>query len=213
MKKLFWLILYSAAMAYLESAVVVYLRFLYYPDGFDFPIMLVPPATAMVELGRELATLLMLFAVAKLAYRKPLHQFCAYMFCFGAWDIFYYIWLYVILGWPPSLLTWDILFLIPIPWIGPVLAPVMVSVSMITAAILIIRLEERGVTLRVTPRHWAAAVLAGLIIILSFTIDFRVVTEQTVPGRFKWGIFMIGEVLGIIVLFHALIFSRRSGKV
>ncbi len=210
MKKFLWLALYSAAMAYLESAVVVYLRFLYYPNGFEFPVVPVPYLTAAVELGREFATLVMIFAAAKLAYRKALHQFCAYMFIFGVWDICYYLWLYVFLQWPPGLLTWDILFLLPVPWIGPVLAPVIVSISLITAALIIVREEERGRLIRPTIWHWTIAVLGGLVIILSFTLDFRVVVDQTVPGAFKWGIFIAGEIIGIAVLLHLLLLNRRK---
>jgi hypothetical protein len=37
-KTIIWLAVFSMAMGYLESAVVVYLRKLYYPDGFKFPL-------------------------------------------------------------------------------------------------------------------------------------------------------------------------------
>src|SRR2546422_2160642 len=26
----------------------------------------------------------------------------------SVWDIFYYVWLWVFIGWPPSLFTWDV---------------------------------------------------------------------------------------------------------
>ena len=32
------LLLYAVAMGYLEAAVVVYLRAIYYPEGFSFPL-------------------------------------------------------------------------------------------------------------------------------------------------------------------------------
>lgn len=210
-----WLTIFSVAMAFVESAVVVYLRFLYYPEGFTFPIVLAPYKTAFIELGREAATILMLYSVARLTYKKSLNRFCAFIFCFGVWDIFYYIWLYVCLKWPPGLLTWDILFLLPIPWIGPVLAPMLVALTMIVAAVIILKLDERGIAFHNTVYHWAAAILAGLIIILSFTIDLKVVIDQTVPTSFKWGILAVGEALGLGVFLHALretMRRRNDGK-
>ncbi|MBL7190838.1 hypothetical protein ISS30_04005 [bacterium] len=201
---LLWLLIFSIAMAYLESAVVVYLRMLYYPDGFTFPIVLIETRTALIELGREAATIVMLYGVARLTYKKALHRFCAFMFCFGVWDICYYFWLYVFLKWPPGLLTWDILFLIPVPWLGPVIAPVIVSISMIVSAVIIIKIEERGKVFHNNWRHWVAAVIGGVVIILSFTIDFHIVPDGLIPDKFAWGLFLLGEALGISALAAAL---------
>lgn len=212
LNKLIWAAVFGAAMANIESAVVVYLRELYYPGGFTFPIVNPPLNISLIEIGREAATIVLLLAVAKLTFKKPLHQFCLFMYCFGVWDIFYYFWLYVFLGWPSSLLTWDILFLIPLPWIGPVLAPVIVSISMITAAVIILRLENSGIQFRIKSWHWAVTIAAGLIIILSFTIDYKIVTEGTLPERFKWGIFWSGEILGVAVFILALVQSIRGSK-
>jgi len=93
----------------------------------------------LVEVAREAATLLMLLGVAMLAERRPLRRFAAFAFCFGVWDIVYYVMLRAAIGWPASLLEWDILFLIPAPWTSPVLAPVLVSLALIGAAVLILR--------------------------------------------------------------------------
>ena len=201
---LIWLGVFSAAFAYIESAIVVYLRLLYYPDGFTFPIVLVPNFTAMVELGREACTIVILYTVSRLIFKKPMNIFCGFMYCFGIWDIFYYIWLYVFLGWPESLFTWDILFLIPLPWIGPVLAPVIVSLSMITAAVIILRLDLKGIRLYNNTGLWITVISAGLIIILSFIIDCNIVLDQTVPVNFKWWIFLLGEFTGIAAFGFAL---------
>ena len=205
-----WLTIFSITMAYIESAVVVYLRMIFYPAGFSFPIAPAETSTATIELGREAATILMLYAVAHLSQRKPLHRFCAFMFCFGVWDIFYYLWLYILLGWPPGLLTWDILFLIPVPWIGPVIAPVIVSISMIGAALIIVSLEKRGYVFYNRPWHWLTASLGGMVIILSFTIDFRVVIDGLMPGDFPWGIFWAGEAIGLFAFFAALVKTLKK---
>ncbi len=110
-------------MGFLEAIVVVYVRELYYPDGFNFPLKPMPGWLIAVELVRELCTLLMLGGCG-LDFRQEylFQRLAVFLFIFGVWDIFYYIGLKIFLNWPESLFTWDILFLIPITWIGPVLA-------------------------------------------------------------------------------------------
>lgn len=49
LKKIVWLILFSIAMGYLESAVVVYLREIYYPNGFVFPLTPIDSTIAITE--------------------------------------------------------------------------------------------------------------------------------------------------------------------
>ncbi len=113
----------AAAMAYLESAVVVYLRMLYYPEGFTVLLKSMPLSVYFIELSRETATIVMLVVVARLALRPFWLRLSAFLFLFAGWDIFYYLWLYLLIHWPPSLKTRDILFLIPLAWIGPVWSP------------------------------------------------------------------------------------------
>ena len=129
-------------MAYLESAVVVYLREIYYPNGFSFPLQEITPFILIIEIGREIATIIMLFAVSYFMSKNKRELFAFFSFNFGMWDIWYYIWLKLLLDWPQSLLTWDVLFLIPVPWIAPVLAPILVSVSLIIASLIILKLEN-----------------------------------------------------------------------
>jgi hypothetical protein len=120
---------------------------------------------------------------------------------FGAWDIFYYVWLKVFLGWPPSLLTWDILFLIPVPWIGPVLAPVVVSLGLVGGALWLLRLKGQGRRIGFSPLHWALAGGGGLAVLLSFMLDWRVAFEGAEPPPFRWGLFGCGVAMGIAALF------------
>ncbi len=140
------LALFSAAMAFVESAVVVYLRGLFYPEGFYGALAAMPVFYYATEVFREVATIVMLATVSLLAARRGWWERAAYfLFCFGVWDIFYYVWLYALLGWPPSLLTTDVLFLIPVPWVAPVLAPVAASAVMIGAAVAILAGKTRSV--------------------------------------------------------------------
>jgi hypothetical protein len=125
MKRVAWLSTYAVAMGLLEAAVVVYLRALYYPEGFRFPLVMMPERMAIIEVLREVTTILMLAAVAALTGKDAHDRFFVFGFLFGAWDLVYYLGLFLFLGWPGSLATWDILFLIPVPWVSPVLFPVL----------------------------------------------------------------------------------------
>ena len=191
-------------MAYVESAVVVYLRAIYYPQSFAFPLAPLPPHMVAIEIGREAATLVMLLGVAMLAGRERWERFPAFCVSFGVWDIFYYVWLWLLLGWPPSLLTWDVLFLIPVPWTGPVLAPVIVSVLLVVGGLLLLRKGERGEPVRF-PIPLRILALAGALLVLgSFVLDFRLVLRQVQPPPFRWGLFGTGVSLGVVALVLAV---------
>ncbi len=63
--------------------------------------------------------MLMLGPVALAIARNARQWTAAFAIAFGVWDIVFYVCLQLLLGWPASLLTWDILFLIPVPWGRP----------------------------------------------------------------------------------------------
>jgi hypothetical protein len=199
-----WLISYAIAMAYVEAAVVVYLRAIYYPQGFAFPLAPMPPATAAIEIARETATLVMLLGVAMLAGDGRRDRFLAFCVAFGVWDLFYYLWLRLLLGWPPSLLTWDVLFLIPVPWVGPVLAPAIVSVGLVTAGLLLLREEARGLPVPIPAALGTVALVGALLVLASFTIDFRAALGQMPPPPFRWGLFGSGVAIGLAALLLTL---------
>lgn len=137
------LIIFFISMAMLESAVVVYLRELYYPDGFVFPMKGMKEIIILTELVRELATIIMLWTIAYIAGRNFSTRFAWFIIGFGIWDIFYYVFLYIFIQWPVTLFDWDILFLIPLPWYGPVIAPCLISVAMIVLGYFILKLDFR----------------------------------------------------------------------
>ena len=199
-RRVTWLTIYAVGMAYVESAVVVYLRALYYPHGFDFPLAPMPPGMLAIEVGREAATLFMLLGVAALAGADRWERFLAFSLSFGVWDIFYYAWLWMFVRWPPSLFTWDILFLIPVPWTGPVLAPALVSGALVAGSLLLLRLKAQGAKLAFSAPVWTMAVAGGLLVLGAFVIDFTSVLRQTVPPPFHWGAFAIGVGLAVTAL-------------
>jgi hypothetical protein len=142
-RRLAYVALFSLAMAYFESSVVVYLRAIAYPEGFAFPLAGIDPFIAATEVGREAASLLMILTVAIIAGRSRPQRFACFLLIFGIWDIFYYLFLQLLLGWPASLGTWDVLFLIPVVWAAPVAAPAGVALLMAGLGLAILRGDRR----------------------------------------------------------------------
>ncbi len=203
MRKIFWILVFSIAMALVEAAVVAYLRALYYPEGFAFPLELITVRHFIVELGREAATIFMLLSVAALIGKRFWEKFAYFVICFGFWDIFYYLWLKLALGWPSSLLDWDILFLIPLPWIGPVIAPVSIAIMMILAGLLIIALYKRGYDFRPSFLTWVLTIIGTLTILYSFMRDTGAGLHQQMPLPYRYDLLIAGEILYVLALFLA----------
>jgi len=210
LRRLFWAGIFGITMGYFEASVVVYLRAIYYPEGFSFPLAVGRTDLLLVELGRELMSIGMILAVAALAGRNLFERFSIYCFIFGVWDILYYIFLKLTINWPPSLFTWDILFLIPVPWVGPVWAPVLCSLCFIISCILIVRCEDRGRPVRPSLLEWAMAISGGIIIILSFCEEYRIVIAGGEPESFCLPLFFLGIALGAAAFIRAYI--RALGK-
>ena len=201
--------MFSIAMAFLEAAVVYYIRELYYPEGFFFPLKIMPLDILLVEIGREISTIVMLAFVGMIAGKNPLEIFCYFLFSFGIWDIFYYIWLKVIMNWPPSLLTWDLLFLVPVPWVGPVLAPLIVALTMTIVAAVIICLQERGQYFKISKLDLALGALAALLIFVSFILDFPRIAAQQSPIKYHWELLILGELFGLFLVFRILFLRNK----
>jgi hypothetical protein len=205
---------FAIAMANVETMIVVYLRRLYYPEGFQFPLAIIDVPTFLLELLREVATVVMLATFGVAAGRTKVGRFAHFMIGFGLWDIFYYIWLKVILNWPASLLTWDVLFLIPVPWLGPVLAPVSVACTLIGMGVVLLGLETRGPVLPAGRAVWSAQVVAASMIIFSFTIDVwprlgadGALLAQWVPVTYPWWLLILGQLLAISTF---AVWARRA---
>ncbi|MDF1547265.1 MAG: hypothetical protein P1P88_05555 [Bacteroidales bacterium] len=224
--------IFGIAMGFLEAIVVVYLRQIYYPNGFEFPFVMLSPEMLLIEWVREIATLVMLLTIGMLVGKTRLERFFYFIYCFGVWDIIYYVALKIFLDWPTSLLTWDVLFLIPIPWIGPVLPPVICSVTMILFAVIALTLKAKGRVLLLKWFHWGLLILGSLIIIVSFMWDFLMIilkndflsqfwtlatnerfleiVSDYVPTSFNWSLFAIGEILILVTIVHVIYKIGRS---
>jgi hypothetical protein len=204
------LILFGAAFGYVEAAVVVYLRTIYEPirqkisprpSNELFPLI-TPRQLAdagpentrrlLTELGREAATLVMLAAIG-LAVAGNFQQWAAaFLVAFGVWDIAFYLFLRLLIHWPASVMTWDLLFLLPVPWVGPVLAPVIVSASMIVCGSIALTR-----TIHLKAPHWIAILSGGLIVVIACCLDYPNITRGGLPNPFHWGLFTAGELLGV----------------
>jgi hypothetical protein len=219
-KQLLWLIFFSVAMGFLETAVVVYLRLLYYPKGFEFPLVALSDKVAVVEILREAATVVMLAGVGFLTGKNLPQRIAFFLLAFSIWDLFYYVFLKLILDWPSSLLTWDILFLIPAPWVGPVLSAVIASFTMILLAAAILQKEFLSRSQKINRREWALLTVGSFIVILSWMWDYikysgRVADvsrsaletlSSYVPYQFNWWLFGFGEVFFFAAIF---LYSRK----
>jgi hypothetical protein len=211
------LLLFGMAFGYLEAAVVGYLRILHEParrhfypqrsSGELFPLLTLEQVraagieqqnTLFIEIGREAATMLMLAAIALSVANNARQWAAAFAIAFGVWDIAFYVCLKLLLGWPASLFTWDILFLIPVPWIGPVIAPVLVSAAMITGGIWCLRREAAGRPLRIGLVNTGGVLAGALVILLSFTLDYRNIMAGGMPHPFHWGVFGLGMGIGAV---------------
>lgn len=191
-------IAYAVAMAFLESAVVVYLqRALGIDPRALFPLKdpVVTGDLALIEVGREAATIVMLATVGWLAGQTGLERLAWTAVAFGAWDILYYAWLWAFIGWPPSLGTWDLLFLIPVPWTGPVWAPVAVSVALVGFGLAAARRLRARRPVRAGRAQVAAGVAGGLIVIAAFCWNAALVLGGGVPTDFPWLVFATGLAL------------------
>ena len=197
-RQFLWVSIFAAGMALLEAVVVAYLRALL--DVTKDYVSLGP--YVRMEVWREVATILMLVAVGWMAGEERAERWAYGLFAFGLWDIFYYVWLKVLLGWPETVLDWDLLFLIPLRWWGPVLAPVCVAVLLCVAAVLAVKRLEQGERLGITSSRVTTLVVGGVLALYIFMSDSlhallagKSDWGSLRPGPFKWPLFLVALVL------------------
>jgi hypothetical protein len=206
-KKLIAVIVFAVSMGFLEAAVVVYLRELYYPTGFDFPLREMPLWLVKVEIWREAATIFMLAAIAYIASLNKWQRWGYFLMAFAIWDIIYYVGLKLWLNWPESLLTWDVLFLIPITWVGPVITPVLIAILMLILGYFLITLNDKRPIPLLRTEIWQL-IIGSLICIISFIWDYAwqlyskhgsftvdnvlSLSEIYVPETFNWWLYGLG---------------------
>jgi hypothetical protein len=207
-----WLLVvaFAIAMAWVESAVVYYLRT--HVDRLE-PYQANPLPIAgrlgLVELARELATMIMLLTVGMLAGKTWRARWGYAALTFGVWDTFYYVFLKVMCDWPHSLLDWDILFLIPLPWWGPVLAPMSIAVLMITWGTLVSQFERTPPSSLSKWRVWLLAFIGMALALYVFMADaIRTLSQgaeavrNVLPVEFNWLLFLVALALMSAPIVH-----------
>jgi hypothetical protein len=197
--------LFALAFGWIEASVVVYLRELDVRERALLgavslatnPVALVsvPGSLLSLEMAREACTMILLGAVGWLAGRRATDRIGAFLVAFGIWDIFYYVVLRLVSGWPDNLGTWDVLFLIPKPWVAPVWAPVTVALFFVLVGSCLFWTSER-------PRQYrwldAAVFLASVALILAaFLARSQAVGSPRLPEDFPHWIFWSGVGLGL----------------
>ena len=194
--------LYAVAMGYVEAAVVAYLREMRGIDNLIEDLPATVDRYVAIEIGREAATIVILLSVGFIAGRRLQDRLGYFVFAFGLWDIAYYGWLALFEGWPKSPLDWDVLFLIPVPWWGPVLAPALIAAVMCVGGAAAVRGADRGVSWRLSRTNGAVAAVGIAIVLLTFTIDgLRAVPDglnavaRVRPSDFQWPLFLVGFVV------------------
>lgn len=202
-RKLVSVVLFGIAFGFVESSVVVYLRALYYPEGFTWPLKVISNEHLTVELLREAATIIMLVAVGIVAGKKGWQRFGYFLLAFGVWDIFYYVWLKLLLNWPASLTDWDILFLIPLPWIGPVISAALIAMLMIMCGTDIVIRTSVNKHFHPTLWSWGLASIATAAILYSFMYDVDATLRGSTPRPYRYELLVIGLALYVVAYLAA----------
>lgn len=197
---------FGLAMGYLEAVMVVYLRAALevLPGAIPAHEPGTPGTFEMVEVVRELATLVMIGAVGWLAGRGHLERLAWAAVVFGTWDITYYAGLHVVIGWPLAFDTWDLLFLVPSPWVGPVWAPIVVSAALIGFGLVAARRLRTGRVIALRAPHALAVLAGGGLVILSFLVDARRVLAGDLAPWTGWPLFAAGMALAAAAALVAL---------
>ena len=209
---------FAIAMAWVESAVVFDLRTMVHriePYQAD-PLPLIGKL-GPVELVRELATMIMLLTVGMLAGKTWRARLGYSAIAFGVWDIFYYVFLKMMCGWPHSLFDWDILFLLPLPWWGPVLAPMMIALMMVAWGTLVTQFEHKSASRVSNLAPWAMNFTGMILALYVFMADTLRVADQgtfvvrkVLPTEFGWPLFLVALLLLAAPLISPLLNLRKA---
>ncbi len=163
------------------------------------------------EVAREITPLVVLLAMAWALGRRKREFVAFFLLGFGVWDIFYYVFLKVLLGWPPSLGTWDVLYLIPTAWVAPVWAPLMISATLILIGLGLLYLGGRHRRGRTSfPARLVVAVGTGLVL-ASFLLRTGE-AFRNVPLQFDWPVFLVGWVMAVVGLLWWLWLTSRQRR-
>jgi hypothetical protein len=201
-------LVFGIALGYFEAAVVVYLKRLETLGQIVVGDNPLASPIILVEVGREVASIVLLAAWAWMAGRTRGERLGHFALAFGLWDIFYYVFLRLTIGWPQGLMDWDILFLIPAPWYGPVLTPVLIAVLLIAGGWGVVVGERSGVRLRIG-RSAALLITGGCALVLAAFLWNAEVRLPPFPESFPWAIYWPGW--GLATVGTVMVMRSMSG--
>ena len=228
-----WLLVvtFAIGMAWVEAACVYYLRLLVdRVQPYQANPLPIGGGLGEIELVREVATLVMLIMVGLLAGRTRLARLGYTAVAFGVWDIAYYAFLWLMAGWPASLFDWDILFLLPLPWWGPVLAPVSIALLMIVGGTAVTECavsSTRVPLARTAPApmlsramHVSIWLGVGLALYVFMADSLREVRQSgqvgtVLPAVFNWPVFAVAFLLmagPVIKIVRMVVPVRPAGR-
>jgi len=207
------MVVLTVGLGYMEAAVVVYLREIsapirqrYFPREASEPLPLLGGQQLAaaggdkfkilaIEMTREPAPLAVLAAFAWVLGRTRRMRVGLFLVGFGLWDILYYVFLKLLIDWPKSLASWDVLYLIPAPWVAPVWAALASAVTMLALGAVAISTGRAGQKAR-SPSAWLAIVCGVALVLVSFFLRTREAFDA-VPVRYDWYFFVPGWVLTV----------------
>jgi len=212
---LIWLTLFALALAQVEASIAVYLRNLFYPENplQLFPMPMFSQHDINIEMSREAATVVMIVALVYLIKGRMLRRFAAFLFLFGLWDIFYYIFLKLMMDWPQNWSEWDLLFLIPLPWMAPWLTAAMIAVIFVVFGATILTkgidasISQMIASYKLPLILFTLGAVAGVISFLLPALpllqngELGAAMQGFVPSRFSW----LSYVIGILLMLAGLI--------
>jgi hypothetical protein len=211
-------LLFAVAMAYVESAAVLYLRTIYggvNPVGPRHSLFNPLPDFVGIEIGREAATMVMLAAVGYLAAATAAGRIGAFGVALGIWDVFYYVFLSLFAGWPQSALSSDVLFLIPLPWWGPVLSPILLALLIVLAGSAAIARELGDAVPPLRYQELLAIGAGGALCLVAFTAnsldalpDGLLAAFSVRGGPFAWPIYLVGLIVASVGTVRVLTRAR-----
>jgi hypothetical protein len=191
---------FAIAFGWIEATVVVYLREIGARSGpgtgaaLQTSLVSLPQRLVALEMMREACTIALLAAVSWLAGRRVADRAGAFLLTFGIWDLTYYAVLRLVIGWPATLGDWDVLFLIPQPWVAPVWAPAAVALLFVAAGAHLLRTSDR----RRRYRWIDVSVLTASVLLILGAVLARsgAALDRQPPERFAVEVFWAGVALG-----------------
>lgn len=204
------LLVFGVAFGLIEAAVVRYLREIGGLGGSDiFPVLQSLGEShrkvLAIERLREGATLILMLTPAFLFSNGYFERLQAFAIVFGFWDLSYYGFLRGLSGWPESLFTFDVLFLIPTLWVSPVLCPLLISVSLVVFGSSYLLIARRRMARSPSMLQWLIALLGGVLVQLSFVNNADYYMSGGMPPRFSWLLFASGYFLAALAGLYFLV--------